>query len=198
MERKAISKTLGILSGRQKEYNTKVLTLLYDNEPLSAWELTAKIRKVGRQSLHATLNKRLRALEKKGYVRRENRKWCLRFKGIIAVLLIQKTPKMWNLKWKEIFDNKAKTIEQHSAPLLEKFGLEKEDIHQAMKYLGLCLDDFDTWVGLSKKVKTLMENGVVNFDIIKEETLLGIIIMETMTAEQLSEIWDANPETNHI
>ncbi len=189
-------KTLGILTGRQKEYNTKVLTLLYDNKPLSAWELTAKIRKVGRISLHATLNKRLRQLEKKGYVRRENKKWYLRFKGIIAVLLIQNKPKIWNSNWKEIFEYKAKIIEQNSAPLLEKFGIEKEEIHEALRNMGLCLDDFDAWIAFSKKVKTLMENGVINFDIIKEETLLSIIIMETMTAEELSNIWESNPETN--
>jgi hypothetical protein len=189
-------KTLGIFSGKQKEHNKRVLTLLYDNGPLSAWELTAKIRKVGRQSLHATLNKRLRELEKKGYVRREDKKWLLRLKGMIAVLLIQKTLKVWNLKWKENFYRKAKLIEENSAPLLEKYGIKKEEIHEVMMKMGLCLDDFDAWVGLSRKAKTLMENGVINLDIIKEETLLGIIIMETMTAEELSNIWTPNPQTN--
>jgi DNA-binding HxlR family transcriptional regulator len=67
MGRKAIMKILGILSGKQKEYNIKVLTLLYDNGPLSAWELTSKITDTGKVSLHATLNKRLRDLEKKGF-----------------------------------------------------------------------------------------------------------------------------------
>jgi hypothetical protein len=191
-------KTLGILTGKQKEYNTKVLTLLYDNGPLSAWELSAKIRKVGRQSLHATLNRRLRLLEKKGYVRREDRKWYLQFKGIIAALVIQEKPVIWNPKWKEIFANKAKAIEQNSAPFLDKFGIEKKDIHEALRNLGLCLDDFNAWVGLSKKVKTLMENGVINFDIIKQETLLGIIIMETMTTEELSNIWESSPRDNSV
>ena len=52
--------------------------------------------------------------------------------------------------------------------------------------LGLNLDDFNAWVNLSKKVKGLMENGVINFDIIKEETLLCIIVMEPTTLEQIS------------
>ena len=94
------------------------MTLLYDNEPLSAWELTAKIRKVGRQSLHATLNKRLRNLEKKGYVRRKERKWYLRFKGIIAVLLIQPEPKMWNPKWTELFKESVQGVSENIHPIL--------------------------------------------------------------------------------
>ena len=106
-------KTIGIFRGKQKDWNVRVLTLLYDNGPLTAWELTGKIRKIGRQSLHATLNKRLRALEAKFYVRREDKKWILRLKGFIAVLLIQKEPRMWNPIWKEIFDSKAKIIEEY-------------------------------------------------------------------------------------
>jgi hypothetical protein len=40
-----------------------------------------------------------------------------------------------------------------------------------------------------------MENGVINFDVIKEETLLGLIIMESMTLEELTGIWNTDPET---
>ena len=180
---------LGIFTGKQKEYNEAVLTLLYDNEPMSAWQLTAKMTNAGRVSLHATLNKRLRFLEKKDYVHRKDKKWYLRFKGIIAVLLIQREPKMWNPKWKEVFEAKAKIIEANSAPLLKKLRIEKEDVPNALRKMGLCLDDFNAWVGLSKQVKVLMENGVINFDIIKEQTLLGLIIMENMSAEELSSIF---------
>jgi len=185
-------KPIKIFTGRQKEHNVQLLTLLYDNGPLSAWELTAKIRKIRRQSLHATLNKRLRELEKKGYVRRDNKKWYLRLKGIIAILLIQKTHKMWNPVWKEIFESKAEIIEQNSTPLLERYGITKEDLHTMRKKIGLDLEDFDAWVVLSQKAKSLMEKGLMDFDVIKEETLFGLIIMETMTTEQLSNIW--NPE----
>lgn len=189
--------TLRIFKGKQKDYNVAALTLLYDNGPLSAWELAAKMTKTGRQSLHATLNKRLRSLEAKLYVRRENKKWILRLKGVIAVLLIQKKHRMWNPIWKEIFYNKAKIIEETSEPLLKKYGITKEDIHSMMKRLGLDLENFDAWVELSKKSKSLMENGIIDFDIIKEETLFALIILETMTAEELAEIWETDTEPNH-
>lgn len=179
--------------GKQKDYNILLLTLLYDNGPLTAWELTAKVRNVGRQSLHSTFNKRLRNLEKKGYLRRKVRKWLLTFKGIIAVLLIKPEPEMWNPKWTELFKKSAKNIEDYATPIL---GMDKVTVQDALKSLGLYLDDFNAWVNLSKKVKKLMENGVINLDIIKEETLLGIIIMETMTLEQLSDLWNSNSKTN--
>lgn len=181
--------SLGIFQGKQKKHNVQVLTLIYDNGPLSAWEITAKLTKIGKQSLHSTLNKRLRILEKKDYVRREGRKWVLRFKGILAALLIQSEPKMWNPIWKEIFNKKAQTIEKYSELLNKDLGLDSETIHNSLKFMGLCLDDFDTWIAFADKVKTLMENGVINFDLIKEQTLLSIILMETMESEQLSSLW---------
>jgi len=190
--------TIGIFTGKQKEHNVQALTLLYNNGPLTAWELTAKIarKKYEKQSLHSTLNKRLRDLEKKGYLQRCDKKWHLRFKGIIAVLLIQPKPKIWNQKWKEIFEKKAELIEQYSEPFLKEFGKDKEELHNAFRHLGFCLDDFKEWVNLSNKTKQLMEKGVINFDVIKEETLLGIIIMESMTIDELMNVWNPDPETN--
>ena len=199
MERKAIMKTLRIFTGKQKDYNEAVLKLLFDNGPLSAWELTAKIPSTrgARHSLHATLNKRLRALEKQYYIRRENTKWILRLKGFIAVLLIPRKPKVWNPVWKEIYESKAKIIEQKAAPLLKRYGLTEENFHAMRRRIGLSLDDLNAWVELSKKAKSLMENGLLDFDSIKEETLLGLLIMETMTTEQLAEIWEPEIEPNH-
>jgi hypothetical protein len=190
--------TIGIFTGKQKEHNVQSLTLLYNNGPLTAWELTAKIarKKYEKQSLHATLNKRLRDLEKKGYLQRIDKKWHLRFKGIIAVLLIQPKPKIWHEKWKEIFQKKAEIIEKYSEPFLKEFGKDKEELHNAFRHLGFCLDDFNEWVNLSNKTKQLMEKGVINFDIIKEETLLGIIIMESMTIEELTNVWNPESETD--
>jgi hypothetical protein len=198
MERKAIMNTLGIFTGKQKDYNERLLTLLYDNEPLTAWELTAKIRKTGRQSLHATLNKRLRELEKKGYVQRVQRKWVLGFKGIIAVLIILKKPRPWNPKWTELFTKVVDAAEDSVLPSMKRFGLEKQDIHEGLRKLNLCLDDFDAWVALSSKVKELTEKGVINMDVIKQETLLGVIMLETMTAEQLQNIWNPDTEQNEL
>lgn len=152
--------------------------------------MTSKITNVGKTSLHPTLNKRLRDLEKKGYIHRVEKKWHLNLKGVLAVLLIQKTPKIWSPKWKEIFDLKAKKVEEQSSPFLEKYGIKKENIGPALKRIGLCLDDFESWVGLSKTVKNMMEQGIINFDLIKESTLLGLIILETKSAEEISKIWD--------
>jgi hypothetical protein len=187
---------LGIFTGKQKDYNEKLLTLLYDNEPLTAWELTSKIRKTGRQSLHATLNKRLRALEKKGYVQRVQRKWVLEFKGILAVLLIQRKPRPWNPKWTELFTKVADAAEDKVLPSMARYGLEKQDIHEGIRKLNLCLDDFDAWVALSKKVKELTENGVINLDVINQKTLFGVILLETMTTEQLQNIWKPDTQQN--
>jgi hypothetical protein len=184
--------TLGIFTGRQKDYNVKLLTLLYDNGPLTAWELTSKLTNVGKVSLHATLNKRLRDLEKKGYLHRVDTKWHLGFKGIIASLIIQPEPKIWNPQWKDIFEAKAKKIEETSPTYLAKLGVKKENVHSALRQMGLCLDDFEAWVGLSNKVKNMTENGIINLDLIKETTLLGLIIIETKSAEELSTIW--NPD----
>jgi hypothetical protein len=85
---------------------------LWDNGPLTAWKITGKIQSYGKQSLHATLNKRLRDLEKKGYLQREGRFWLLHFKGIIANLLIQDTPKPWSNKWTEIINKYVKLLEK--------------------------------------------------------------------------------------
>ena len=40
-----------------------------------------------------------------------------------------------------------------------------------------------------------MENGIADFDIIKESTLFGLIIMESMTSEQLANIWNEYSKT---
>jgi hypothetical protein len=192
MKGKAIMKTIGIFSGKQKDYNEKVLTLLYDNGPLTAWEITGKIRKTGKISLHATLNKRLRNLEEKEYLQRVDKKWHLRFKGIIAVLLIQPTPKKWNAQWEEIFAKKEKIIEQQAKPIIDRHNM---DFHNALKIMGLCLDDFTESINLSKKVKQLIEKGIINFDIIKEGTLFAMIIMETIPLEELLKTYDSKNQT---
>jgi len=94
---------------------------------------------------------------------------------------------MWNPIWKEIFDSKAKIIEETSDPLLKRYGITKEKIRAIRKKIGLSLDNFDAWVELSKKAKSLIENGMLDFDIIKEETLFTLLIMETMTPEEIAD-----------
>lgn len=178
--------TINVFTGKEKEHSENVLQLLYENGPLSAWELAEKLSYVGsRISVHATLNKRLRALEKKGYVQREDKKWYLLFKGIIAVLLIQEKPKIWNPIWKEIFDSKINIIQAHLAPI---FGSEGDAIKDVMKKLGLSLESFDALVALSEKIKIFMENGV-NYDTMKIETLLTMVNLEYMEPNELLDSW---------
>jgi hypothetical protein len=179
-------KTIYVFTGKEKEHSESVLQLLYIKGPLSAWELAGKLSCVGsRASIHATLNRRLRALEKKGYVQRENEKWYLLFKGIIAVLLIQKKPKIWNPIWKEIFDSKIDVIQAHLAPI---FGSEGDAIKDVMKRLGLSLESFDALAALSEKIKIFMENGV-NYDTMKIETLLTMVNLEYMDPDELQDSW---------
>jgi hypothetical protein len=181
-------RTINVFTGKEKQHSENVLQLLYYNGPLSAWELAGKLSSVGsRITVHATLNKRLRALEKKGYLQRENEKWYLLFKGIIAVLIIQKKPKIWNPIWKEIFDSKIETIQAHLAPI---FGVEGDAIKDVMKRLGLSLESFDALVTLSERIKGFMGNGV-DFDTIKIETLLMMVNLEHMDSSALFDAWAA-------
>jgi hypothetical protein len=89
-------------------------------------------------------------------------------------------------------------MEQNAAPLLKNFGITEKDIRAMRKRIGLSLDNFVAWVELSKRAKSLMENGIIDFDIRKEPTLLGLITMETMTAEQLADLWEPETEPNNI
>lgn len=184
---KSYIKHIGIFRGKQAKYNTLILSILYDVGPLTAWEITKEIRTVELQSLHATLNKRLRSLEKKGYLRKGGKKWFLQFKGIIAGLLIQKTPKPFSSKWTEILDDYAKLFEKNSGPFMGATIRINDTvispiaaINEARKTLRTSED----WVRLSDYVKGLMQTGVINIDVISNETLLGVILMET-SHEQL-------------
>lgn len=93
---------------------------------------------------------------------------------------------MWNPIWTELFKKSAEKIEESATPIL---GVDKAAVRDALKSLGLFLDDFNAWVNLSGKVSQLMDKGVINLDVIKEETMLGIIIMETMTLDELSSLF---------
>jgi hypothetical protein len=179
-------KTANVFNGKEKQHSERAIRLLYDNGPLSAWELAGKLSRVGsRVSVHATLNKRLRALEKKGYVQRENEKWYLLYKGIIAAILIQKKPKIWNPIWKEIFDKKIDLIKTQLAPL---FGSDADVIKDTMKKLGLSLESFDALVALSEKIKIFMDNGI-DYDTIKIDTLLLLVTLEYMDPKTLVDTW---------
>jgi len=195
---KSYTKLIGIFRGKQAKHNTQILSILYDNGPLTAWEITGKIRQVGRVSLHATLNKRLRSLEKKGYLDKAGKKWCLRFKGIIAAVLIQKTPRPLSNKWTELVDFFAKHFEEHSSTLsrmtIQVNGVIFHPL-EAIKRTGQTLRTFDDWIALSNYVNGLMQKGVINLDVISNETLLAVILTE-LSHEQIEDLMkDWNVET---
>jgi hypothetical protein len=178
---KSYMKLIGIFQGKQAKHNIQILSILYDNGPLTAWEITGKIQKVGRVSLHATLNKRLRSLEKKGYLRKAGKKWFFQFKGIIAALLIQKTPKPLSSKWTELLDDFAEFVQKHSDAFLgASVQVDGKIINpvDALNDTRLKLREFDDWVELSDYVKELMQTGVINIDVISNQTLLAVILSE--------------------
>jgi hypothetical protein len=184
-----MKRKIEVFAGKQKENNTKVLTLLYDNEPLSAWQLAGMMASKGSViCLHAILNKRLRILEERDYVRRKDKKWHLRTKGIIAVLLILKEPRKWNPKWNEIFAKNAETLEEQSAKELK---VSKIKIQNVLNEVGLQIGDFGTYVNLARKTKELMEKGTINFDRIEEQLLLINIIIRIDNLRQIvSILWN--------
>lgn len=178
---KSYMKLIGIFQGKQAKHNTQILSILYDNGPLTAWEITGKIQNVGKVSLHATLNKRLRSLEKKEYLDKAGKKWCLQFKGIIAAILIQKTPKPLSNKWAETLDFFSKFIKEHFSALsdvtISAGGVNYRPFEGIDKTVQT-LTTFDDWIELSKFVKGLIKTGVINFDVISNETLFTVIMSE--------------------
>jgi hypothetical protein len=198
---KSYMKLLGIFKGKQAKHNIQILDLLYDNGPLTAWEIAGKLSVKGaRISLHATLNKRLRSLENKGYVKRAEKKWCLQFKGIIAALLIQKKPRPLSIKWTELIENYANVLDDHFQAL-SKVTIQGNGITfhplEMIKKTGQTLRTFDDWVTLSTYVKRLIETGVINFDVISNETLFYVMLTEA-THEQFEDLikdWNFKTQT---
>jgi hypothetical protein len=184
--------TIDIFKGKQKEHNTQVLTLLYDNGPLSTWEMASKLTRGNKHSLNATLNKRTNILVKKSYLRKDGSKLFLRFKGMVAVLILLPKTRMWNPIWKEHFNQKVKIIERDAKPIL---GLTGEEVQKLLKFSGLCLDDFNTWVDFADTIKSKFT--WINFDQIKESTLMGLIILEAKSLEELSSILHPKDTESH-
>jgi hypothetical protein len=197
---KSYTKLIGIFQGKQAKHNIQILTLLYDSGPLTAWEITGKIARVGnRQSLHATFNKRLRSLEKKGYLKKAGKKWCLQFKGIIAAILIQKAPKPISNKWAEILGSFSQQIKEHFSELsdmtVQASGVSYRPFEGIDKTVEM-LNTFDDWITLSNFVKSLIQTGVVNFDVISNETLFTVILSEISHKATDEEIKDFMKDWN--
>jgi hypothetical protein len=171
---------IGIFQGKEATNNKFLLENLYNNGPLTAWELTKTIRERNRMSIHAIFNKRLRILEKKGYVQKAGKKWTLHFKGIIAVLIIQPEPKPWNEKWTNIvsqFVSKA-VNEKKKIVFKDKNNKFSFDGTEFMKGVPTVLGEFERWVALANGVKKLMEKGIINLDVISNESLFMFVATE--------------------
>ena len=183
---KSYRELIGIFRGKQATYNTQVLCLLFDNGPLTAWQMTGRITTHGKVSLHATLNKRLRSLEKKEYLRKEGKWWSLKFKGFIASLIVQKEPRPWSTKWTKLLDDYSEFIKKHSNAF---FGAKiqvnditvypKEMLDRSSKAVKISED----WILLSNYVKDLMQAGVINLDVISNRTLLAVILSQASIEE---------------
>jgi hypothetical protein len=190
---KSYSELIGIFRGKQAEYNSCILTILFDTGPLTAWEITGKIRNQGKVSLHATLNKRLRDLEKKDYIQKEGKLWLLQFKGMIATLIIQKQPKPWNVKWTKIVEQYSNKLKKTDAFFGAKVQIDNIQINQT-KIIEQSIEavkQLDNWVLLADNVKNLMQTGVVNLDLINNRTLLTVILSQASKddLEKVLEEW---------
>jgi hypothetical protein len=140
------------------------------------------------QTIRSIDMRALRSLEKKGYLKKASKKWCLQFKGIIVAILIQKTPRPLSSKWADLVEYFAKDIEQHFSTFtnltVQANGVTFRPF-EAIKETAPTLRTFDDWVALSKYVNSLIQRGVVNLDVISNHTLFMVILTELFSSEQL-------------
>ena len=176
--------SLEVFKGKEAKNNKFILETLYDNGPLSAWGLTKFVREKNRMSLHATFNKRLRILKKKGYIKKGGKEWVLQLKGVIAVLITKENPKPWNEKWTEIFENYVKPFKKTPKRYtVNEDGEEILDIKEFVVGMPVLLKDFELWVALADKARKLIEKGLVNFDVINNKALVTLIMTEILTEQ---------------
>jgi hypothetical protein len=177
---------IGIFNGKQAKNNKYLLLTLYNSGPLTGWELTKTVREKNLQSLYSIFNRRLRDLEKKGYVERAiNSKWALKFKGIIACLLIQKEPKPWNEKWSMLFEKIVQPVinSPKSYSIIED-GKKICELKDFLEDGMVALKNFEVWEVLAKKLNELIEKGFMkNLDFISPEDL-GVLIISRIVFDE--------------
>jgi hypothetical protein len=172
---------IGIFKGKQAKNNMYLLKTLYTTGPLTAWDLTKTVRENNRMSIHAIFTKRLRKLEKKGYVQKVGKKWVLHFKGIIAVLIVLPEPKPWNEKWTNIFEEYAKPLaDSPKKYTLNEDGKEIANLNDFAINTPIVAREFERWEILADYVKKLINKGLINLDVIKNESLLSLIVTEAL------------------
>jgi hypothetical protein len=170
---------IGIFNGKQAQHNKYLLLTLYNSGPLTGWEFAKTVREKGLRSLYSTFNRRLRDLEKKGYVEKAtNSKWVLKFKGIIACLIIQEEPKAWNEQWSMIFERFVDPI--IGSPKNYSIMVEGKKICEVKGFLEELLDtlnNFDNWDIFSSMISEIIErNYIKNLDTISDQELMMLII----------------------
>jgi hypothetical protein len=184
MERKAImSNQIGIFKGKEARINEIILKTLYENGPLSAWEIVKKAlpKSSNKNSDHATYNKRLRALEKKSYVIKKDKFWVLNFKGLLAYLIIQEKTEPFGA----FYINRADQIQVQVDSELDAIFKSNLVTGTTKGTLKRCtenfqegkegLKDFNEWLKIKVAAKKLLDNGVINLDQIKNSTLFVLL-----------------------
>jgi hypothetical protein len=172
---------VGIFSGKQNTHNKEILTALLSKGPLTTLQITKQIAS-SKQNLQATIKNRLNTLERKDYIYHENRKWLLRCKGIVALLLAKLDTDAWNPIWSDIF-HKSIIIVNDSTTLL---GVKPEETEKTVHDVGLCLDELNTWKGFAKITTSLIEKGAINFEEIADKDLLSLLLMEALSIEDVA------------
>jgi len=115
-----------------------------------------------------------------------------------AVLVIQEQPKPWNEKWTEIFENYMKPLREESKKFsITADGKEIDDLKDFVIDLPVFLKDFELWVALANEAKKLIEIGLVNFDVIKNQTLATLIITELLTNSPQNRLTEKNSQERH-
>ena len=64
--------------------------------------------------------------------------------------------------------------------------------------LPVFLKDFELWVALANEAKKLIEIGLVNFDVIKNQTLATLIITELLTNSPQNRLTEKNSQERHL
>jgi len=182
-EKSNIEKSIGIFRGKQATYNKIILDALYNNRALSSWEIAGRIASTGRKySLNAIIFKSLQRLEKKGYVSHAERKWVLRFKGFIANLLIQENPKPLSNIWVEIKNDYVKFLKEHPEAFNRvTIRINNKTVINSAETIDTNLKipkTFEDWKMLSDYCKGIIQKGIINLDVISEETLLSVLMTE--------------------
>jgi hypothetical protein len=174
--------SINTFSGKQNTHNKEILTTLLKKGPLTTSQITKLLAAKNPHNLQSTLKNRLNALERKNFIRQEKRKWLLCGKGIIAVLLVEPETDAWSPKWSDIFYKSLVLINESTTFL----GLKQEDTDKTVHDVGLCLNELNAWKGLAKITLGLIDRGVVEFDEISDSTLFSLLIMETLSLEDVA------------